>query len=194
MGLNLAKNGRTTKSFVEQGWWEQALDAVKGNKSLHQPIVTIQFGHNDQKPANGVPLADFERNLGNMVDEVQAAGGTPVLITPLTRRSFKDGKVDESLVNERATTIKVAEEKGVACLDLNKASVDYVNAIGEANGHKYDAEPGDSTHLNAAGTTVFSRMVADLLVRERSDLGQWIRGNKALSAKIWAGEFATGEE
>jgi lysophospholipase L1-like esterase len=57
--------------------------------------VLIQFGHNDQpgKPGRSTDLAsEYPANLKRYVDEVRAAGGQPVLVTPLTRRSFRDGQ------------------------------------------------------------------------------------------------------
>src|ERR1700712_2239995 len=41
--IDQALNGRSTKSFIDEGAWKKAL-AEKGNYYL------IQFGHNDQKP------------------------------------------------------------------------------------------------------------------------------------------------
>lgn len=37
-------------------------------------------------------------------------------------------------------------------------------------------------------------MVVDLLLHEREDLEPYFTANNALSDKIWAGEFATGDE
>jgi lysophospholipase L1-like esterase len=82
---------------------------------------------------------------------------------------------------------------GARYLDLNRASTDYVNAIGEQSWN-YNLEPSDKTHLNPIGQTIFGRMVADLLIRERPDLQKYIKQNKALSDKIWAGEYASGNE
>lgn len=112
----------------------------------------------------------------------------------MTRRSFNGDSVDESLSDQRGKTIAAAKEIGVAYLDLNKASTDYVNAIGEDNAAKYDLSDGDKTHLNTAGEIVFGRMVADLLLQERDDLEGYFEPNKALSDKIWGGEFASGDE
>lgn len=117
-----------------------------------------------------------------------------ILITSLTRRVFSGGKVIQNLENERLRAIAAAEAVGATYLDLNTASTNYVNAIGNANGKKYDLSTGDSTHLNTAGEVVFGRLVADLLLEKRSDLAQYIRDNKAISDKIKNGEFATGDE
>jgi hypothetical protein len=117
-----------------------------------------------------------------------------ILITSLTRRNFKGGKVNQDLEDQRIAAIAAAKAVGARWLDLNIASVDYVNAIGEENATFYDLSDGDRTHLNTKGEAVFGRMVADLMVQEREDLEPYFKANKALSDKIWAGEFATGDE
>jgi lysophospholipase L1-like esterase len=77
-GINHAKNGATTVSFKADGYWAKAIQSVKDNKSKYRPIVTIQFGHNDQKPEKGISLSQFQANLEQLAREVISAGGTPV--------------------------------------------------------------------------------------------------------------------
>jgi lysophospholipase L1-like esterase len=193
-GTNPAKNGATTVSFRKEGLWDVAIKAVRDHAEEYRPIVTIQFGHNDQKPDKNISLAQYKQNLIDLANEVKAAGGTPILVTSLTRRSFDaDNKIIENLADQRALTIEAAEEVDAQHLDLNRASTDYVNAIGE-KAWNYNMEPDDRTHLNAPGQIVFGRMVADLLVEARPDLQRYIKPNKPLSDKIWAGEYATGDE
>ncbi|KAM0327488.1 hypothetical protein ACHAQA_005776 [Verticillium albo-atrum] len=193
-GINPAKGGATTVSFRADGRWDIAIEAVKNNTGTHSPIVTIQFGHNDQKAASGISLAEFQANLVTLANEVIEAGGTPILITSLTRRAFNASGVIQNLNEHSAAAIAAAKDVGVQWLDLNKASTAYVNAIGLENSTYYDLAPKDRTHLNAAGEIVFGRLVADLLLQKRKDLGRYLKKNKALSAKLKAGEFATGEE
>ncbi|TEA18336.1 Rhamnogalacturonan acetylesterase RhgT [Colletotrichum sidae] len=193
-GKNYGKSGATTVSFRAQGIWDTVIGEVEANKDDFSPIVTIQFGHNDQKAAANISLDRFQKNLETLANEVTAAGGTPILITSLTRRAFSGGKVIQNLENERVRAIAAAEAVGATYLDLNTASTDYVNAIGNANGKLYDLSSGDSTHLNTAGEVVFGRLVADLLLEKRTDLAEYFKVNKALSDKIKNGEFATGDE
>jgi len=77
-GINIAKNGATTVSFRSQGLWDTALDNVKSHKKTHEAIVTIQFGHNDQKT---LTLEQYSDNLATMIGEVKEAGGTAVSLT-----------------------------------------------------------------------------------------------------------------
>lgn len=100
----------------------------------------------------------------------------------------------ENLAQHSQLAKEAANETGSKYIDLNRASTDYVNAIGNTNGDKYNLASGDRTHLNPAGEKVFGRMVADLLIRARPDFESFINPNKAMSDKIWSGQFATGSE
>ena len=68
-------------------------------------------------------------------DEVRAAGATPVLITPLARRSFRKGRVTNDLAPWAEATRTVARDAGIAVLDLNAESLAAVQKMGpvEAN-------------------------------------------------------------
>ncbi|KAH7129189.1 SGNH hydrolase-type esterase domain-containing protein [Dactylonectria macrodidyma] len=193
-GINRGKSGATTVSFRNQGRWNSTLEDVETYKDDYRPIVTIQFGHNDQKTSANISLDEFRTNLEVMANEVKEAGGTPILITSLTRRTFDGDEVRQNLKDQRNQTILAAKAVGAKYLDLNLASTNYINAIGQENADYYNSREGDRTHLNPAGETVFGRMVADLLLRKRRDLTKYVTPNLALSEKIWAGEFATGDE
>ncbi|KAL2107856.1 hypothetical protein VUR80DRAFT_4667 [Thermomyces stellatus] len=190
-GENRAVSGTTTVSWKSNGRWDDLLESVEANKDDYEPIITIQFGHNDQK---GMELDEFQSNLESIVADLTEAGGTPILITSLTRRRFEDGKVIENLAEWAAATIDAAESTGVHYLDLNRASTDYINAIGEEDGAKYNLNGDDYTHLNPSGEKVFGRMTLDLLLEAREDLAEYFEENEALSEKIANGEYATGDE
>ncbi|KAJ4157654.1 hypothetical protein NW754_009300 [Fusarium falciforme] len=190
-GVNSGKSGATIPSFRAEGRWNTAIEAVKSHKGDHESIVTIQFGHNDQKTYT---LEQYSNNLAGLVNEVKAAGGTPIVITSLTRRTFSGGHVVENLSEWRDAAIAVAKDLNVQYLDLNTASTNYINAIGKENADYYNLSEGDRTHLNPAGEIVFGRLVADLLLEKRPDLKKYVIPNEELSRKLREGEFATGEE
>jgi len=173
-----ALNGRSTKSFRDEGAWAKALEK-KGDYYL------IQFGHNDQKPAEKLHTdADttFPEQLKQYIAEVRAIGGVPVILTPLSRRTFVDGKVKEDLNDYAAAARKVASEEGVACVDLNALSTKLLNTMTQEQADEFDAvghvdakaenktAPLDRTHLNDQGKAVFGRMVAEALIVVRPEL------------------------
>ena len=164
--VNTAANGRSSKSFIDEGKWKAAL-ALKGDYYL------IQFGHNDE-PGKGParetdPATTYPQNLARYVDDTRAIGATPILVTSLTRRNFDksgDGKLLPNLEPYVAAMKKVAAEKRVLLIDLHALSVAYCEKIGPVETSKlnaiHDGKP-DTTHLNAAGRMVFGRMMIGAL-------------------------------
>jgi lysophospholipase L1-like esterase len=121
--------------------------------------VLVQFGHNDQpgKPGRSTDLAtEFPANLKAYVDEIRAAGGKPVLVTPLTRRQFKDGKLIDDLSPWAQATRKVATETGTPLVDLHADSYAAVQAMGAAEATRFAQRPPAPHVLEAAktGTTI----------------------------------------
>ncbi|EIT82616.1 SGNH hydrolase-type esterase domain-containing protein [Aspergillus flavus] len=190
-GENRAVSGTTTVSWKANGRWDDLIKSVESNAANYEPIVTVQFGHNDQK---SLTLAQFTSNLESIATDIQGAGGTPIFITSLTRRNFDGDEVKQDLKDWRDATITAAQAVGIQYLDLNTASTNYVNAIGEENAIKYNLTPDDRTHLNPAGEAVFGRMTLDLLLQARGDLNAYFEPNEALSERIANGEYATGDE
>lgn len=185
-----AKNGRSTKSFFDEGLWAKAI-AERGDYYL------IQFGHNDQKvnsPKVYASLPDYKANLKRMVAEVRGIGGVPVIVTSLSRRTFVDGKVKEDLNDYAQAARDVAAEEGLTCVDLNRLSTKLLNTMTQEEADGFDAvahadakaenaakaQPAlDRTHLNPHGQQVFGRMVADELVRTAVELGPDVVGQPA---------------
>jgi lysophospholipase L1-like esterase len=121
--------------------------------------VLIQFGHNDQpgKPGRSTDLAtEFPANLRRYVAEVRAAGGKPVLVTPLTRRQFQDGKLIDDLGPWAQATRQVAAETATPLVDLHADSIAAVQAMGAAEATRFAQRPPSETVLAAArtGTTI----------------------------------------
>lgn len=169
-GQNYGHNGATTVSFRAGGDWDNVLATVKSVSAEYHPFVTIQFGHNDQKPAANISLAQYTENLEKFVAEASSAGATPILVTPLSRRNYDNStgtpEIIESLSNETSATITAAHKSRASFINLNKASTDYLNAIGPQNAYTYNLNAADYTHLNVEGSIVFGGIVADLIERE----------------------------
>jgi hypothetical protein len=93
--INASANGRSSKSFIDEGRWSAAL-ALKGDYYL------IQFGHNDE-PGKGPeretdPGTTYAANMTRFVNDVRSMGARPILITSLTRRRFTaDGRIEPNL-------------------------------------------------------------------------------------------------
>ena len=157
--INLAKGGRNSDSYRAEGSWTKVLDELKHNDDFKTTYVLIQFGHNDQpgKPGRSTDLVtEFPVNLRQYVQDVIDNGAKPVLITPLTRRWFKDGKVRNDLEPWTAATKKVAADMGVPVLDLNANSVAAIQKMGpvEANTLAMAPPPPVVAESAASGNSV----------------------------------------
>ncbi|RYO95256.1 hypothetical protein DL766_002070 [Monosporascus sp. MC13-8B] len=192
IGLNVGKSGATTRSFVAGGYWKNVTDHVKKYAGNYDVYVTISFGHNDQKENSGVSFDQYQTNLINMVNEIKNLGGKPLLVSSLTRRVFRGNTVVDSLHDQRLAAIKAAQQTKSTVIDLNAASITYVNAIGKAAAHEYNwgADKKDTTHLNGRGTVVFGRMVADLITDALPGLEPYIKADKTMSDRIRNGQPA----
>jgi pectinesterase len=83
---NHAVNGRSSKSFIDEGRWDKVLKKIKPGD-----YVIIQFGHNDEKPQparHTEPGSTFDNNLAKFVRETREYGGIPVLMNAVARRDF----------------------------------------------------------------------------------------------------------
>ena len=149
--VNLARGGRSTSSYRVEGSWDLALAEAR-TPGYKATWILIQFGHNDQpgKPGRSTDLAtEFPANLRRYVDEARAAGAMPVLITPLTRRLFADGKLQNSLQPWAESTIAVAAEKKVPLIDLNARSSAAVQTMGLTAANEF-AQVSPSSEVAAA--------------------------------------------
>ncbi len=183
--IDVALNGRSSKSFIDEGAWKKAL-ALKGDYYL------IQFGHNDQKPDEARHTdaeGSFQTFLKRYVADVRGIGAVPVLVTSLSRRTYKDGKVVQDLRAYADATKKVGAEEGITVVDLNSMSTGLLNHMTQPQADAFDATGHedakaenkaevklDRTHLNPHGQEVFGRMVADNLVRTQVELGPDVIG------------------
>ncbi|KFY57740.1 hypothetical protein V497_05316 [Pseudogymnoascus sp. VKM F-4516 (FW-969)] len=190
VGTNYGHNGATTVSFVSGGDWAKVIADVKSKASKYTPYVTIQFGHNDQKEAAGISVAQFTTNLENLGKQVVSAGGQPIFVTPLSRRKYNsDGTIKLDLADQVAATIVAANAIGAKYIDLNKGSVAYLEAIGLENATKYNLVEGDFTHLNAAGSKVFGNLVSGLIGALGSQFSAYTIEDATIKAAIASGTF-----
>jgi pectate lyase/lysophospholipase L1-like esterase len=175
--LNLAKNGRSSSSYRAEGRWDQVLAHLRDSAAFDKTYVLVQFGHNDQpgKPGRSTDLVkEYPANLARYVADVKAAGGVPVLVTSLTRRSFRNGYVWNDLAPWAAAVREVGQREGAAVLDLNTLSLAAVQAMGPDEADTLAQPKGlgfDYTHLGPKGGRLFGDMAARELLRLFPALG-----------------------
>ena len=156
--VNLGRGGRSTRSYRDEGSWKLVLAEAR-SPGFADTWILIQFGHNDQpgKPGRSTDLAtEFPANLRRYVAEALEVGAHPVLLTPLTRRQFESGQLQNDLAPWAAAVAKVAAEKHVPLVDLNALSAKAVQAMGPTEANKL-AQMAPSVEVAAAaasGTTI----------------------------------------
>lgn len=156
--INLARGGRSSGSFRAEGLWDKVQELLRQpDSATTTSYVLIQFGHNDQpgKPGRSTDLVtEFPVNMARYVTEVKALNGIPVLVTPLTRRSFKDGILENNLKPWADAIEKVALETKTILLPLNAESHAAVQAMGEAEADTLAvAPPPPKVEATAASST-----------------------------------------
>lgn len=171
---NHAKNGRSTKSFMDEGRLTKIDEAIGEGDFLF-----IQFGHNDEKeqdPARyTIPGSTFDDNLRTFINVARSHGANPVLITPLERRCFGDAEVlGEGFHGPYVEAIKnVAASENVPLVDLYSKSRKLMNEAGVTKTIEWfmHIEPNtyascpegkiDNTHLKYAGAVTFAGLIAE---------------------------------
>jgi lysophospholipase L1-like esterase len=205
--IDVAQSGRSSRSFINEGWFDMiAADIRQGDYLL------VQFGHNDEKCGNEPPAPlpardsvdiatlctypgtaanipaemSFQKNLEKYIAIAKNAGATPVLITPVTRRSFKGGSIGGTthtyskgkFPGDYSQTVRdTAKTNGVTLIDLDARSIEFFNKIGEQGSLDYylavDVEKypyyktntgrrdkPDNTHMQEKGAEAVGGLIA----------------------------------
>lgn len=202
--VNRARGGRSSRTFITEGLWDQLLADVKPGD-----FVLIQFGHNDagalneEPPGSNRPLRargsipgigeetqeidnvvtkqheivhTFGWYLRKMIADTKAKGATPIVLSLTVRNIWHDGKVERGSGDYRTWDRQVAEAAGVAFVDVTRIIADKYQELGEEAVKAWF--PKDHTHTNAAGADFNAACVVAGLKGLRG--GPW---EKFLSAK-----------
>lgn len=204
--VNYAQNGRSTKSFIDLGLWDKVYSAVQPGD-----YVFIQFGHNDSKQDDSTryaaPWGAYQDNLRTFVDGVRQKGGTPVLLTPVARRWFKDGNLDKECHGDYPAAMKaVAAEKNVTLLDITTPTLEWIEALGDEASRPYfmHLEPGkwacapegktDNTHTVAAGARKVTEIVCDRIKDQIPEIAGHLRYFNIVVSPDGHGDYMTVQE
>ena len=166
--INLARSGRSTKTFIKEGLWAKAL--------AEQPaFVLIQFGHNDShdpaKPEATDAATDYRDFLRRYIAESRAAGAKPVLVTPMYRRTFDDASKLTDILQPYADAMKaVAAETSTPLIDLHAASGKLFTELGQERSKAFANAADDRTHFNEAGARAMAKLVMAELPQQVPEL------------------------
>lgn len=187
MVQNRAQNGRSTKSFIDEGRWEKVRTELKAGD-----FVLIQFAHNDEKKEGPKRYADpattFRDNLRRFISETRAKGATPLLATPVCRRKFyAAGQLTDTHGAYPDAVRAVAKETGVGLLDLERATAAWLQTAGDVPSRTFFMwiEPGaypkiqdgrkDDTHFVEAGAKHVAALAVAAIRAQNLPLARWLK-------------------
>ena len=138
-----------------------------------------------------IPSTTYKENLAKMVDEAKALGAIPIICSPVCRSYFSNGKItragrhdlgdkfsvltdegvkenqkvaaDDHTMDYAYHSQQLAQEKGVAFIDLTKATQELYEKYGDAKCHEYLFDGEGSTHFNTTGALLVARECARLM-------------------------------
>jgi lysophospholipase L1-like esterase len=166
--LNRARGGRSSRTFLTEGLWDQVLSAMKPGD-----FVLIQFGHNDGGAINDTSRArgtikgvgDETEEIDNLLTkkhevvhsygwylrkyivDAKAKGATPVICSPVPRKIWKEGRIARDQYARWAEEVAKAEKVGF--IDLNEIIARQYEAMGAEKVEPLFAD--EHTHTTMAG-------------------------------------------
>jgi lysophospholipase L1-like esterase len=166
---NIAKNGRSTRTFISEKLWESI------EKNLQEDdYVFIQFGHNDEskeKVDRYTTPEEYKSNLVKFISDTRNKKANPVLLTPVSRRKFKDTLQIPTHEIYSALVKEVAKEQNVPLIDLDAKSLNLYQQFGVENSKllflqlkqgehpNYPEGKNDNTHFNELGARLIAQLV-----------------------------------
>lgn len=171
---NHAINGRSTKSFLDEGRLD-CIAALLGKGDF----LFIQFGHNDEKVEDPnrytTPFGTYKENLNKYIDCALEKKAFPVLISPIERRCFEDNrKLGAGKHGAYVEAMyQVAEDRGIPCIHLYERSRELLDRLGPESASKlhisvpagiypnFPEGKDDATHLCPQGAVCYASYIAD---------------------------------
>jgi sialate O-acetylesterase len=195
--VNRAIGGRSSRTFLTEGRWNAVMANLKAGD-----FVLMQFGHNDGGPLNddrcrasikgvGEETEDIVRKtdgqaetvhsygwyLRKYIGETKAKGATAIVVSPIPRNIWKDGKVGRAGESYGGWARDVAGQAGAAFIDFNGLLADRYEAIGREKTAGLFAG-SDHTHTGPAGAAFHADEMAKAL--RGTDLSGYL-----LPADLW---------
>jgi rhamnogalacturonan acetylesterase len=177
---NRARGGRSSRTFQTEGLWDQILSELKAGD-----FVLMQFGHNDGGAINDTSRArgsikgtgEETEEIDNLltkkhevvhtygwylrkyINDTKQKGAIPIVLSPIPRNIWKDGKVVRASGDYGKWAAAVAKSEGAFFIDLNELIAKRYEAEGPEKVKLYF--PADHTHTNPAGAEVNAAAVVE---------------------------------
>ena len=202
--VNVAKAGRSTRSYVREGRWEQVYNSLQPGD-----CVLLQFGHNDicpitdakergvipgtadtchvykmEKDGRYEVVYSFGWYLRKMIDDCREKGATPILVSLTPRNEWPKGKVERRNGSYGKWYREVVEQTGVDFLDVHNISADFLDKKFASKSEEKSKKAAskyfnhDHTHTSLAGARMNAQSVAKGLRDMNSPLAAYLKKGK----------------
>lgn len=183
---NHAVNGRSTKSFIDEGRWQAVVDALQPGD-----WVIMQFAHNDEKSEDptryAAPRGAYAENLRRFIRETRECGAHPVVATPVMRRRWNEaGEFHDTHGDYPDAARDVAKAEGVPLLELHTLTRKLIEGHGPEGSKRlflwipadvYERRPEgyeDDTHFSAYGADRVAALAVQEIIRLQLPLAEWL--------------------
>lgn len=176
--VNRAIGGRSSRTYITEGHWADTVALIKPGD-----VVLFQFGHNDSGPLDdparargtlagtGDDSKDIENPILRRAETVHTfgwymaqyitdtvrKGATPILCSPVPRKTWKDGKIVRNEATYGGWARQVAASHHARFIDLDEIIARQYDALGEAAVEPLFGDP--HTHTTLAGATLNAESV-----------------------------------
>ena len=203
---NRAKGGRSTRTFIAEGWWDKLLNDVKPGD-----IVLIQFGHNDASPVNDDSRArgtlkslteeyrdihnlltdkdervfSFGHYIRQMVADVRQKKAIPVLLSLTARNIWHGDRIERGSGEYGGWMHSLAMELHTPFIDVTNAAADQLEALGKED--TAALYPKDHTHFHTQGAKLHAEVVVAAIKGMRPSLSPalYSEAGNAVTANNW---------
>lgn len=145
--FDYAENGRSTKSFINEGRFQKVLDKIQKGDYL-----ICSFGHNDEKEYDKErytkPYGEYQENLKFFATEVEKKGAKIVFATSVCRHKFVDGHITNTHGEYPQAMLDFAKKEGYTCIDLNTLTMNIYESLGEKVSMKFHMIFDKDTYSN----------------------------------------------
>ncbi|OGV32059.1 MAG: hypothetical protein A2020_13925 [Lentisphaerae bacterium GWF2_45_14] len=169
---NFAVGGRSTKTFIAEKRWEKLLESKP-------QYILLQFGHNDShgkgKPESTDASTEYKEFLRKYVDDAKNAGAQIIFVSPMHRRTFKNGKLTMELLPYVNAMKEIAKEKDIPFIDLYNSSGTLFESLGDEKSGHLSCKPKDRTHFSPEGADKMAELVVEGLKSCGSDITKYLK-------------------
>jgi lysophospholipase L1-like esterase len=172
---NEGRGGRSSRGYIEEGLWAKVLERVQPGD-----WILVQFGHNDAANSANYPdrisgkgsgeemsevagrdgakksVHSYGWYLEQYVKEAKAKGATVVILSPVPRNQWADGKIKRGFDGYVGWAADAAKASGALYVDLNGLVADRLDALGQPAASKLF---NDTQHTTKAGAKINAECV-----------------------------------